>query len=121
MLRLVTVTAADADVLFELVTLNDIPDKPDLLAGFMKLHHFFRSSKDKFVKMTFKPDVFKSMLKVLDAPFMPADADRLGIPQEHYLNMMERIPVLRANFHNPDFILDPSFLNMKAPDRTFLN
>lgn len=121
MLRLVTVTPADADVLFELVTLHNSPRKPELLAGFMKLHHFFRQSKDSYVKMTFDPDLHKQMLDVLNAPFMPADAERMGIPNVHYLNMIERIPALRETFSNPDLMLDPKFINTKPPDKTYLN
>lgn len=87
----------------------------------MKLHHFFRQAKDPYVKMTFDPELHKQMLEVLNAPFMPADAVRMGIPEVHYLNMVERIPALRQTFMNPDLMQDPSFLNTKSPDRTYLN
>lgn len=121
MLRLVTVTPADADILFELVTLSNGPNKPDMLAGFMKVHHFFRSNKDSYVKMTFPKAHHDEMVEMLKQPFMPADAVRLGIPEQHYLNMIERIPALLNTFLNPDLMMDPKFINTPPPDRTYLN
>jgi hypothetical protein len=122
MLRLVTVSPTDVDVLFELVTMHEVPDKQDLLAGLMQLHHHFKSSSDKTVKTVFTPKFFTQMCEILNFPLMPADADKHGIPQDHYLNLVTRLPGIRQNFANPD-LMDEKFMgiDIKPPSKAYLN
>jgi hypothetical protein len=121
-LRLVTVSPTDVDVLFELVTMHEVPDRQDLLAGLMQLHHHFKTSSDKTVVSTFGPEYYKTLCGILDFPMMPADAAKWGIPEDHYLHLIGRIPEIRQKFANPG-LLDQRFLSTTfgQPSKAYLN
>lgn len=122
MLRLVTVTPADVDALFELVTMHELPDQQDLLAGLMQIHHHFAKTGDKDVKTVFTPPLYKQMLQVIEFPLMPADAAKHGMPEDRYAQILGLMPAIRKNFTQPD-LMDSKFLGVetKAPDRAYLN
>ena len=122
MLRLVTVTPADVDALFELVTMHELPDKQDLLAGLMQMHHHFAKTRDTDAKTVFTPVIYKQMLQVIEFPLMPADASKHGMPEDRYHQILGLMPQIRANFTQPD-LMNSEFLGVetKAPNRAYLN
>lgn len=121
MLKLVSVTAQDVEVLFELVTMSDnVPDRDDIMAGLMQMHHHFRSSKDNSLRMVLTDEILVQIKQIVNYPFMPADADAMGIPKEHYINMISRLPHIRTSLANPE-VFDPQFANTATPNKTYLN
>lgn len=119
MLRLVAVTPTDVDILFELVTFHDIPDREDLLAGLTQLHNHFKTSKDGMVKMVLTTELHKQVVDIVDS-FMPADAVRFGIPDDHYMQMVRRIPYIQKSLANPD-LMDPKYFHIGPPATSYLN
>lgn len=122
MLRLVTVTPADIDALFELVTMHEVPDQQELLAGLMQMHHHFAKTGDKTAMVVFTNPLHKQMLQIVDFPMMPADAAKFGMPEDRYLQIQGLMPAIRKNFAHPD-LMDSKFLGVetKAPDKAYLN
>jgi hypothetical protein len=122
MLRLVTVTPADVDALFELVTMHEVPDQQELLAGMMQMHHHFAKTGDKDVMMVFTAPLYKQMLQIIEFPLMPADIAKHGMPEDRYLQIQGLMPSIRKNFTQPD-LMDSKFLGVetKAPDKAYLN
>lgn len=121
MLRLVRVTSSDVDVLFKLVTINNIPGKTDLLAGLTQLHDYFKTTKDSTIRLVLTLELHKQVSDIVNNSFLPADAHRLGIPMPNYLEMVSRLPYIQHNLANPELI-DPNFLGSAGtPDSTYLN
>lgn len=124
MLRLVRVTPEDLDVLFELVCLveAETEDKVMIMAGLRNIADHFKATGESVVRMVFPADLFKQVVQVVNAPFMPADAAKLGIPENHYLYMVSRLPGIQSNFAQPEYF-DPDFANVtpKQNEKTYLN
>ena len=121
MLRLVKVTLEQVDVLFELVCLSEPEDKKDLMAGLTQLASYFRGSGESVAQMVLAPNLLEQLNAVINAPFMPADAEKLGIPSERYLHMMASLPGIRRTFAAPT-VWNPQagFLDT-APQKSYLN
>ena len=122
MLYLVMVNRSDVDTLFELVTIFGRRNQRELLAGVMELHYHFNSTDDVAVKMVLPADLHQEMKEIVANSLLPQDAKDLGIPDEEYKVLIQRLPVIQKNFYNPD-LTDPNFVGSvhSEPKKEFLN
>ena len=119
MLRLVPVTADDIDILFELVAFSEVTEKETLLAGLIQMSNHFRATNDKMVKMVFTADILNQVKYIVDT-FMPADAERHGIPLVRYNYMANRLPAISKRLGLPEFVsFDPK--NATPAQKVYLN
>jgi hypothetical protein len=117
------VTPDDVGILIDLVDISDgVSEKEAILTALRQLGGFFKKNPDsKGARLTIPFDHYGMLRKVVDAPFMPADAEIRGIPFDRYLAMCARLDRIRSAFDAPE-VLDPSFLFYgKAPDSSYLN
>ena len=124
MLRLVTVSPQDVEILFELVAFfvpDQNPDKPVMLGGLKQLSDYFHESGNADCRMVLTSDLHRQIAEIVNTPFMPADADRLGIPTSHYLGMCSRIPTIQKAMAMPE-VWDPQQVAFRTePDTKYLN
>lgn len=104
MLRLVNVTPQDVDVLFELVCMTESQDKQDLMQGLRQMAEYFVETRDPNARLVLPAHLYSQLREIVTTPWMPADAERWGLPQENYMNMVKRLPAIRQAFDTQEMI-----------------
>jgi hypothetical protein len=123
MLRLVSVTKADVEVLFELATFApDNSIRKDVLAqATWLLKQFDPNQPDQTIRMVLVANMHEAVTALVSFPLVPSDTQQLGITFARLLELTAGQNALLRKLKDFEYS-DPKFMSYwDKPDTTFLN